>query len=59
MDGSIKLSPGDRQSLLALYRNAKSVRASRRVHVILLLEKGCSWRIIISSTLDRFLQRCS
>lgn len=66
MDGSIKLSPKDRKSLLALYRNAKSARVSRRAHVILLVADGCSWRTItrltyssnnfVGRTLARFQQ---
>lgn len=50
MDGSIELSQKDRKSLLALYRNARSARTSRRAHVILLLDEGYSWRTIIRLT---------
>jgi transposase len=53
MDGSIRLSPVDRKTLLAVYRSAAGVR-SRRAHVILLAADGWSIRQIRAGTFTSF-----
>ena len=50
MDGSIKLSKKDRKAVLALYRNAKNARVSRRAHVVMLIAEGYSWRTVVQLT---------
>ena len=54
MDGSIKLSKKDRKAVLALYRNAKNARLSRRAHVVLLIADGYSWRTVVKLTFSSF-----
>src|SRR5262245_16107290 len=53
MDGSIRLSPADRKTLLAVYRSTSGVR-SRRAHVILLTADGRSVRDIRAVTFTSF-----
>jgi putative transposase len=66
MDGSIQLTAQERKVLLQAYRSGGDGRISRRVHVVLLREKGLSWQQIkevlfcsfdlISQTLKAFAQ---
>lgn len=44
MDGSIRLSAKERKMLLKVYRGNGDARKQRRAHVLLLLEKGRSYR---------------
>jgi transposase len=53
MDGSIRVSPTDRKSLLGVYRSGLGVR-SRRAHVILLASDGWSVREIRACTYTSF-----
>lgn len=48
MDGSIRLSGGDRKSLLFACQRGPTVAVSRRAHIVLLLADGRSWRDIRS-----------
>jgi transposase len=53
MDGSIRLSPADRKTLLAVYRSTSGAR-SRRAHVVLLTADGWSVRDIRAVTFTSF-----
>jgi len=44
MDGSIRLSAGERKALLQAYRSGEEARGCRRAHVLLLLDDGWSVR---------------
>jgi putative transposase len=54
MDGSIRLSPEQRNALLRLYRTGKDARASRRAHIVLLLSDGRSCREVRAVTYASF-----
>jgi hypothetical protein len=50
MDGSIPLSPPQSKALLDLYRNGKDRSASRRAHIVLLLNRGRTFREVLEIT---------
>jgi transposase len=50
MDGSIRLTAKERKMALCRYRSGGSARVARRAHVLLLLERGWSYREIMEAT---------
>src|SRR5688572_10000540 len=50
MDGSIRLTQEQRKALLAAYRAGSDAARARRVHVLLLLDDGWSYRAIQEAT---------
>jgi transposase len=50
MDGSIRLTAKERKMALSSYRGGGSARVARRAHVLLLLERGWSYRQIMEAT---------
>jgi putative transposase len=46
MDGSIRLTTGERKMLLRLYRSGQNRHVSRHAHVLLLLDLGQSYRSV-------------
>jgi transposase len=51
MDGSIRLSKQDRKSVLHAYHHAGCARTVRRALVLILLDRGWSYRRIVEATL--------
>jgi putative transposase len=47
MDGSIRLSEAERKTVLGIYRGGPDVCRARRAHILLLLERGYSYRQIM------------
>jgi putative transposase len=47
MEGSIRLTAGERKRALQVYRGAGDARMARRAHIVLLLADGCSYREIM------------
>jgi transposase len=50
MDGSIRLTANERKMALSSYRSGGSARVARRAHVLLLLDRGWSYRQIMEAT---------
>lgn len=46
MDYRIRVTPGERQALLAQYRKSSDPRVRLRAHLLLLLAEGYSWAVI-------------
>jgi putative transposase len=51
MDGSIRLSESQRKTALSIYRAGGDARSARRAHVLLLLDRGWSYRQIMEALL--------
>lgn len=51
MDGSIRLSGSQRKMALSIYRGGGDARVARRAHVLVLLERGWSYRQIMDALL--------
>lgn len=50
MDGIVRLSAKERKMALTSYRSGGSARVARRAHVLLLLDRGWSYREIMEAT---------
>ena len=47
MDGSIRLTADQRKTTLRFYRGGGDARVARRAHILLLLDRGCSYREVM------------
>ena len=66
MDGSIRLSDRERKTVFSIYRSGGTARIARRAHVLLLLDRGWSYRqimeatfcscVLVASVKERFLE---
>jgi putative transposase len=54
MDGSIRLRPEERKTLLQVYRTGNGATACRRAHILLLLDDGWSYRQVREVTYASF-----
>lgn len=50
MEGSIRLTVKQRKTTLRIYRGGGNARVARRAHILLLLDRGCSYREIMEFT---------
>jgi putative transposase len=63
MDGSIRLQPDERKTLLMMLRRGSDPQMRLRAHIVLLLADGLSWLVIVrvlytsSATVDRWRRR--
>lgn len=63
MQDSIRLSPADRKTLVQLYRHGTIPEQRLRAHILLLLDDGVAWNVIVAvlftstATINRWRQR--